>query len=113
MLVPINHLIGPFLLNPPQGSKDVQINPIFFAHISLHVLNDRTSFAFYQFHIYYSSYGTYTGGPHLRYHQIMPRRPKISITGKRGEHVQKTCYDGLYILYTCISGYVHTLIFNF
>ena len=63
-----------------------------------------------QFYIYFSSYGTYTGGPHLRCHQIMPRCPIFSITWKRDEHVQKTCSGDIYILYTCELRYVHTFI---
>ena len=66
---------------------------------------------FYQFHIYFSSYGTYTGLSHIGCHQIMTRRPIFSITRKRGQYVQKQYSGGLYILYACILNYVYTLIF--
>ena len=57
--------------------------------------------------------GVLQGKCHLRCHQIMPRLPIFSITGNRGEHVQNTCSDGIYILYTCILGYIHTFILWF
>ena len=36
--------------------------------------------------------------------------PLFSIDGNRGEHVQKTCSYGIYILYTCILRYDQTFI---
>ena len=42
---------------------------------------------------------------------VSPNNAKMSIfliTVNGGQHVPKTCSDGLYILYTCILRYVHT-----
>ena len=96
------HLIDPFLLNLPQGSKNLQTPQFLWPIIFLDVLNDRIRFVFNQFNIYFSTYGTYTGGPHLGCHQIVPRRPIFSITIKRGQHVQKICSNGyIYYIYVC------------
>ena len=82
----------------------------FLPMLFLCLIHDRIRFAFYQEDIYFPSYDTYHIWDVTKSCQIMPRWPKFPMTGKRGEHVQKTCSDGISILYTCILGYVHTFL---
>ena len=102
--------IGPFSIYLSTAVYRCTEHPIFVCPIIFFgVLNGIISF-FYQFHIYISGYVTYRLWPHLRCDQITPRRPLLSITGNNGQIIPKISSDGLYILYTCIMRYVHTLI---